>query len=55
MLTPYACPKGLVPMPNMDTLAESGFPGTRGCFGMFAVMLVVTECADSGFKCALSR
>ena len=43
MLTPYACPKGLVPMPSMETWNEFGFPGTRGCLGIFAVMSVVTE------------
>ena len=30
-------------MPNMETWNESGFPGTSGCLGIFAVMLVVTE------------
>ena len=30
-------------MPNTDTRNESGFPGTKGCLGIFAVILVVTE------------
>lgn len=30
-------------MPNTETWNESGFPGTRGCLGIFAVMLAVTE------------
>ncbi len=43
MLTPYACPRGLVPMPRMDTLAESGLPGTSGCLGMLAVIAEVAK------------
>ena len=43
MLTPYACPKGLVPMPKIDTCAESGFPGTSGCLGMPAVIAGISK------------
>jgi hypothetical protein len=43
LLTPYACPKGLVPMPKIDTCAESGFPGTSGCLGMPAVIAGISK------------
>ena len=51
MRTPYACPRGLVPMPRMDTLAESGLPGTSGCLGMLAVIAEVAQ----RLSCSLTR
>ena len=49
LLTPYACPKGLVPMPKIDTCAESGFPGTSGCLGMPAVIAGISKLLRGDF------